>query len=230
MGSDFIKNIIAAKQGDLVQQTGLEDLASMNPFVPSMTVDEMLNLCQEHGSRAVGLGTLRNDDGVVVGEVTVIDGKAYYSDIDMSNPNTIELYGDEKIYFAQIGFMPPELEKHSLSSKDNGGAPLTTADIEKFIESKLSSQDLESGAYVVRMEAEFNKIKLRSVDGSAEYDFDDGKNPRKPQNLIEVINKQQERKFNNKQFTVAGVYNHMDKGGGCHSGKSRRSTHTCCWR
>lgn len=210
-----------SKPGTLIQQNTLEALASLSTsFIPKMTVGELIEIT---GKEGVGVGTLMTDKGTVVGEVTVIEGKAYVSEISFGKKgNTREAKPDEMVYFAQVGyFESKELPAIKLTKDDefvkthpDFKGHITKQILEDYIREKLLGNDPEkNGAFVVKMlDARFDHIKLRSVDGSAEQEFEDG--IRKPKNLAEVIETQTQFEFNKpgKRFRVAGVYNNMDAG------------------
>ncbi len=213
--------------GDLVQQNTLSDLADLSPFIPKMTVRELIEYT---GNKGVGLGTLMNDKGVVVGEVTVIDGKGYFSSTDFNNKNgnTRELDPNEMVYFAQVGFFESEtLQKFNISKNDEyiksdsifkaNGGKITKEILQNYISDIILKHNPEKaaggGAYVIKMtDAKFDYIRLRSVDGSQEYQF--GEESRKPKNLKEVIGNQVEKEFVGvaENFTLAGIFNDMSKG------------------
>ncbi len=209
------------KPGTLIQQNTLIELASLSTsFIPQMTVGELVEIT---GKKGVGVGTLMTDKGNVVGEVTVIDGKAYVSETSFGKKgNTREARPDEMVYFAQVGyFESKELPAIKLSKDDDFvknhpdfKSHITKQILEDYIREKILGSDPEkNGAFVVKMiNARFDNLKLRSVDGSAEYEFDDG--TRKAKNLGEVMEKQTQVEFKEpkKRFRVAGVYNNMDAG------------------
>ncbi len=138
------------EKAPLYQSNTIIGLDGMMQPDPALTVSEALELGTD------GLGSLIGPDGTVLdGEVTFIDGRAYYSGVD---GQTRALEPDEKLCFFQIfdfNAAPKQTFKLDLKNREEW---------EKFITTMYPDRCVG-----IRVKGMFKAMETRSVQGKAEH-------------------------------------------------------------
>lgn len=175
--------------GEFCDITGLDHAAGALPY-PTMTVRDLL---AEKADMALGASI--SPEGKVLGEISVVDGKAY-----LTSQSGVRLMGDDELVgFTQFAQMP-------VAGKRTFEVSAATPEA-LIAQCKAHMPFQHNDLFVLKLTGKFGMVVYRGL----------GHEEHQP-NFDALVNASKNRHVTNEAFQLSGVYHNQKPGGKCPEG------------